>query len=567
MMLCREWKLRCSHLILPLIVIFPSVDVAKANLSTSPPTCPHEAQELCSSLLQGGADRRKGTVPMEDDIDDDGENMLFYKDRLASKQVGQHHQGAHSASKPHIMLQKGRAAHSAGVATQPAAGSTHAHEKHSTKWKHTGDKAASTVQAAAASGSSLFQRDSKINSNGTTEITDDANYTPTVQNGNLADDQTAKDRTGMHDASSETQTTSKTMEILLMETRARTRSLLNRMWEHFQFMLTLRDAQTVPLVILLVVLVVFAIGAAYTLYPYESAAEPDYRRSPLHGANLTRTPLPKGEIRPASPIAPPREPQRVASPLLQNQPPVRTNNFLFADAKSPQPSKRGPVQEPGLPFLCPELVVPEASECTLVVPRLALKSHPSKGTVTEDPVITIDDARGVAVFRAALTDDNGSSGTDALDVQQGKLAAGRTQDQQRLVLSSGAGDAVFAYCRLKKATASSNIGNVITVYHHSDAPFGEVVTENAETGSYVVKTRTGWGPRCMNLRGDKMLGNITATNESGRLLAIAESMNDGTSRRSVRIGPLVDAGFVVLSLLGIDMLEYADKEAASRKRI
>lgn len=71
----------------------------------------------------------------------------------------------------------------------------------------------------------------------------------------------------------------------------------------------------------------------------------------------------------------------------------------------------------------------------------------------------------------------------------------------------------------------------------------------------------------MKIHADRESSSITATNESGRLLAVAQSMQDGTMRRSVRIGPLVDAGFVVLSLFSIDMLESEEVEAASISRL
>mmetsp|Transcript_64447 Transcript_64447/g.185217 ORF Transcript_64447/g.185217 Transcript_64447/m.185217 type:complete len:432 (+) Transcript_64447:13-1308(+) len=161
-------------------------------------------------------------------------------------------------------------------------------------------------------------------------------------------------------------------------------------------------------------------------------------------------------------------------------------------------------------YLCPELVVPEEQECTLLVPRL-----PEGGSSGQ---VTVDDLRGVAVFRAYYG--------------QGK----------RLILSSAAGDSVFAFCR-------DGESGTLTIHHPSDAQFGSL---RSDGGGYTVATRRGV---CMHLRGDVRLGNLNATDEQGQLLAIAEPVAKSNARRSVRIGPQVDAGLVALVLLGIDVLE------------
>jgi len=154
--------------------------------------------------------------------------------------------------------------------------------------------------------------------------------------------------------------------------------------------------------------------------------------------------------------------------------------------------------------------VPEEQECTLLVPRL-----PEDGSSGQ---VTVDDLRGVAVFRAYYG--------------QGK----------RLILCSAAGDSVFAFCR-------DGESGTLTIHHHSEAQFCSL---RADGGGYTVATRRGV---CMHLRGDVRLGNLNATDEQGQLLAIAEPVAKSNARRSVRIGPQVDAGLVALVLLGIDVLE------------
>jgi len=64
---------------------------------------------------------------------------------------------------------------------------------------------------------------------------------------------------------------------------------------------------------------------------------------------------------------------------------------------------------------------------------------------------------------------------------------------------------------------------------------------------------TTWGPKQVKFRREAQ--SITAIDETQRMMAIAETLPENLNTRSVRIGPLVDAGFIVLALFGIDMLE------------
>mmetsp|Transcript_47675 Transcript_47675/g.108428 ORF Transcript_47675/g.108428 Transcript_47675/m.108428 type:complete len:476 (+) Transcript_47675:112-1539(+) len=194
-----------------------------------------------------------------------------------------------------------------------------------------------------------------------------------------------------------------------------------------------------------------------------------------------------------------------------------------------------PIHEPLDFHLCPELVVPEGSECTLVVPRLP-------GSAMDSSEVTIDDAKGAPVFHATFSK---ASTWGSVTVRQ---------ESKRLILSNATGEAVFAFCRdVEAETRGGPIGLVI--HYHSDAPFGTLRADTRDTGSgYTVVARQG---STFHFRGQPLLGNMNVTDEKGRLLAIAEPMHshDG-SRRSVRIGPLVDAGLVTLAMLGIDILEH-----------
>lgn len=181
--------------------------------------------------------------------------------------------------------------------------------------------------------------------------------------------------------------------------------------------------------------------------------------------------------------------------------------------------------------LCPELVVPEGSECTLMIPRVTFP-----GSNAAPAPISISDARGVPVFKATFA--------------SGFNRAGRkTGDTKRLVLTSATGDAVFSFCRETEVDPSTGQAG-LAIFRHTDALFGELRADGVRPANgYSVSTNRGWRVR---FRGDSEGRNLNATDDRGHLLAITES--HGPARRSVRIGPLVDAGLVALTVLGIDIL-------------
>lgn len=188
--------------------------------------------------------------------------------------------------------------------------------------------------------------------------------------------------------------------------------------------------------------------------------------------------------------------------------------------------------------LCSELVVPDGSECTLLMQRIPPQGSQKHGYVS------VDDARGSPVFRASFV----------LGDQQ--------TDNRRLIFASASGDAVFAFCRdAEPETAPGNHQLGLTIHHHWDTLFG-VLRAKGRGASRCYAVVTGHGLRTQ-VRGDIRTGNLNATDEHGRLLALVEPFGpEGSGQRSVRIGPHVDAGLIVIALLGIDLLEYA---ASTRK--
>jgi len=107
-------------------------------------------------------------------------------------------------------------------------------------------------------------------------------------------------------------------------------------------------------------------------------------------------------------------------------------------------------------------------------------------------------------------------------------------------------NAVFAYCcKADAEVGEDSVGLVI--HHRSGAPFG-VLRTSAE--GFRVVSHKGWR---MDFHITSDTDQMNATDEHGRLLAVCEHFH-GPDRRSIRVGPLVDAGLVVVALLGIDLL-------------
>lgn len=223
--------------------------------------------------------------------------------------------------------------------------------------------------------------------------------------------------------------------------------------------------------------------------------------------------------------------------------------------------------------LCPELVVPEGSECTLVTPRLG---HASAGSRSLD----ITDLRGSPVFRVAVGSGRGAwlSLASVPSVSTLPLPSRQSarQDGMRITLESAMDETVFAFAKESIPYQGKPLG--LEICHPSGATFGRLCASSAETGVYLA-TCHGSGPVRLQLQSGE--GALKVTDEvSGTLLAIAEVMRDssehdgdrfslraGTSgsrssvrdtgheRRSVRVGPSVDAGFVALAVLGMEWLE------------
>jgi len=307
--------------------------------------------------------------------------------------------------------------------------------------------------------------------------------------------------------------------------------------------------------IVLPVLVLALVAAAFIL-PMESCISRSVRQSPLLRSVGTPTPAPRGSARRATPPVSPwqsRPPTATAS--LSHVPPMMATPHQLAAATIPGPlrlpcSPRQPHSPQGtphvsnashlpwsaccrlttaaIPHLCAELVVPDETECNLLVPELL---------VTSTFTISINDAADVPVFRASLSFPSSRH-----------LKPGPSSDTRRLTLWSAIDGLAFASCRDAEPVADKR--PALAIFHHSEVPFG-ILQPNSSLGDGCYSILAHIGREIFLYRAAEGVG-MRAEDESGRLLAIVI----GVAPRSIRIGPQVDAGLMTLALLGIDMLEH-----------
>eukprot|EP00927_Polykrikos_kofoidii_P027078 TRINITY_DN2395_c0_g1_i2.p1 TRINITY_DN2395_c0_g1~~TRINITY_DN2395_c0_g1_i2.p1 ORF type:complete len:660 (-),score=76.16 TRINITY_DN2395_c0_g1_i2:43-2022(-) len=194
--------------------------------------------------------------------------------------------------------------------------------------------------------------------------------------------------------------------------------------------------------------------------------------------------------------------------------------------------------------LCDELVIPKNSECNLYIPPLQDKI--SAGSVC------IENVGGVMMFRANLDNSRGVGSSATSSVQS-----------KQLVLTDAVGGATFASCTPNTSDVHRDgrkIGRVtsLNIRHYTDVIAGELYPTADGSGQYDVLMNGGWG-----------LFVHAKSNETWRisdlkrrrLLAIVEFQHSTSPRtgpprkeRLVTIGPEVDAGLVILTVVGIDWL-------------
>jgi len=228
-------------------------------------------------------------------------------------------------------------------------------------------------------------------------------------------------------------------------------------------------------------------------------------------------------------LMPGKTPQKSATPPLQ-QP------IWLSERRSATPT-RGRADSPKLALdrhLCSELVVPENSECLLLLPEIMQSRFNAGG------VLSIDDVNGMAVLYAVY------SLAERLPVGPHDLPS----NGKRLILRSALEHLILASCRDAESETAGGPPE-LTIFNNSEEPFGILrATSPGPRSSYLLSLSTG---KKMSIRRDNQALSSFVTNEDGWLLACSEDA--GERGRKISISPQVDVGLMTLTMLGIDILD------------
>jgi hypothetical protein len=184
---------------------------------------------------------------------------------------------------------------------------------------------------------------------------------------------------------------------------------------------------------------------------------------------------------------------------------------LPADAAGPQPSSL---------YLCGhELVVPDNTECNLIVPTIQ-----SQRSTSDKVKIMINDTQGWPILL-------------------GEIYKAPLYDGTRIELKSREGANTWARCR--------DSGRGCFTLHSKDSSSTWGTMSISADG--IIDFRTSQGQK-VSFDGSAS-GKMSIVDSHGILLGVSDvNPADTSGGRSVRVGPLVDVGFVMMCRLAIDLL-------------
>jgi len=280
---------------------------------------------------------------------------------------------------------------------------------------------------------------------------------------------------------------------------------------------------TVVLCILMVAVLVCFMGR---MLPSPNARPPLRLRPP------STTPVVSGTRSDANVYRADASVSRLSSYSLQSAVDLPSANPVVV--KVPSSARASPVPPPRSPepYLCPELVVPESTECTLLIPPLPLSGNKVEGECT------IDDSRGFAVFRAVFKPWDATN------------SAGGSPKRHCMHLESVTATAVFAYCGPGVVDMDGQPVE-LEVFRQTGEPFG-VIRRSSALGLFSVFSRS---PHHWQIHFYENFAQspVHAYDENGALLAILEFQDEG-KRWLIRIAPLCDAGLMITSVLGVMLI-------------
>lgn len=190
------------------------------------------------------------------------------------------------------------------------------------------------------------------------------------------------------------------------------------------------------------------------------------------------------------------------------------------------------------PFLCIELVVPETKECVLKFPLL------TRELLNGTQSFHVQDAKNYDILRVTL--DCPAKGVSQLS------NGGAVAEQQNMQLNIHSMEGTsLAHSEIMKVGVSTS--EYFSVLHcPSGSTFGKIYKD---VKGYTFSLSPAFGSQKVFFQPGDLSGCINIMDESSNVLAVADVAQGMPSERKVRIGPMVDAGFIILCLFGIDVLD------------
>eukprot|EP00927_Polykrikos_kofoidii_P021454 TRINITY_DN20284_c0_g1_i1.p1 TRINITY_DN20284_c0_g1~~TRINITY_DN20284_c0_g1_i1.p1 ORF type:complete len:433 (-),score=40.64 TRINITY_DN20284_c0_g1_i1:141-1439(-) len=212
--------------------------------------------------------------------------------------------------------------------------------------------------------------------------------------------------------------------------------------------------------------------------------------------------------------------------------------------------------------LCPQLVVPWRCECALLTMPLVIQ-----GFETETVTVSVKDAASVDLLTVAYSsgvsnDSVGDETVSAESVQGQWQGHAATPARSTLSISTSVARRPKRCLKIFAAASSSLLatahergqdGRALRLCDSSGQAYAEL--EDAGGGSFVLAM-----PRHQQVRfrvPEGGVGQLRATSQDSRLLAFVEPAiaDDPHGARSIVVGPLFDAGLMVLCVFGIDWFQ------------
>eukprot|EP00927_Polykrikos_kofoidii_P027081 TRINITY_DN2395_c0_g1_i5.p1 TRINITY_DN2395_c0_g1~~TRINITY_DN2395_c0_g1_i5.p1 ORF type:complete len:656 (-),score=88.40 TRINITY_DN2395_c0_g1_i5:312-2279(-) len=187
--------------------------------------------------------------------------------------------------------------------------------------------------------------------------------------------------------------------------------------------------------------------------------------------------------------------------------------------------------------LCEDLVIPKNSECVLYIPPLEQQISGSS--------VSVENIQGGVMFQACLDNSPGVGSNAASGVQA-----------TQLLLTDGGRSVTFASC---STLEEMDDVTSLSIRHASGSVAGKLRPTADGPEHFAVLMNAGWG---LHIQAKSKTNMRISDLKRQRLLALVElpqgtTPMTGTPRRNARIvtiGPEVDAGLIILAVIGIDWL-------------